>query len=79
MSFLPEQSVRNSDFESIVFGGFFFKKKKNVLAASKFSTDEAKEVGSKKVVCRRCQLPFSLFRSPDKCGECGYAVCSKCS
>ncbi len=49
------------------------------VAASKFSQDEAKEMGSKKVVCRRCQLPFSLFRAPDRCGECNYSVCSKCS
>lgn len=49
------------------------------LAVSKFTRDEVAEMASKRLVCRRCQLHFTLFRAPDKCSECGYSVCSKCS
>ena len=49
------------------------------VAQSKFTLQEAKELTSKSVVCRRCQLSFTVFRAADKCGECDYSVCTKCS
>jgi hypothetical protein len=48
-------------------------------AFAKIPREKTRLISRGQLNCSRCDLGFTLFRSPDQCGECSAIVCTKCS